>query len=230
MKILKALLAGLTIFVCATMLAAPVGADAWNKKTKLTFSQPVEVPGMVLPAGTYTFKLLDMLGSRDVVQIYNEDETKLLTTILAISDYRLTPADETMIEFNEQQAGTPAALRSWFYPGDNFGREFVYPKKRAVQLAEEAQVPVPAEEVEVPVNKLETVPLVAVTPQAKEEPLAEAFEITPPANEAPLVAQQTPAPNKLPKTASPTPLIALIGLLSITVGLGVKLLFGKNRA
>ena len=227
MKMFKALLVGLMILVGATMLAAPAGADAWNKKTQLTFSHPVEVPGMVLPAGTYTFKLLPTMGSRNVVQIYNEDETKLLTTILTISDYRLTPAEDTIIEFHERQAGAPAALRSWFYPGDNFGREFVYPKKRAVQLAQEAQAPVPAEAVEVPATKLETVPLVAVTPEAKEEPITEAFETTPPANE---VAQQTPAPSTLPKTASQTPLIVLVGFISIIAGFGLKLLFGKNRA
>jgi hypothetical protein len=226
MKILKALLAGLMILVGATILVTPARADAWNKETKLTFSQPVEVPGMVLQAGTYTFRLLNTTGSRNVVQIYNEDGTKLITTILTIYDYRLTPADQTIIQFNEQQAGTPAALRTWFYPGDNYGRQFVYPKKRAIQLAQAAQAPVPAEEAEVPVTKLETVPLVAVTPQAKEEPVEQAFETTPPANE---VAQQTPAPSTLPKTASPTPLIALIGLMSITLGFGVKLLFAKNR-
>jgi len=71
------------------------------------------------------------------------------------------------------------------------------------------------------------VPLVAVTPEAKEEPITEAFETTPPANE---VAQQTPAPSTLPKTASPTPLIALVGFISIIAGFGLKLVFGKNRA
>jgi hypothetical protein len=225
MRFAKALLAGLMILVGTAILAAPAGADAWNKKTKLTFSQPVEVPGRVLTPGTYVFKLLPTVGSRNVVQIFNEDETQLVTTILTISDYRLTPADQTIIEFNEQQAGTPMALRTWFYPGDQFGRQFVYPKKRAVQLAEEAQAPVPAEETEVPASKLETVPLVAVTPEAKEEPLAEAFETAPPTSQAPLVAENT-----LPKTASPLPLITLIGFISITMGLGVKLLLGKNRA
>ena len=225
MRVVKALLAGLMILVGTAILAAPAGADAWNKKTKLTFSQPVEVPGRVLTPGTYVFKLLPTVGSRNVVQIFNEDETQLVTTILTISDYRLTPADQTIVEFNEQQAGTPMALRTWFYPGDQFGRQFVYPKARAVQLAEEAQAPVPAEETEVPASKLETVPLVAVTPQAKEEPLAEAFETTAPTSQAPLVAENT-----LPKTASPLPLITLIGFISITMGLGVKLLLGKNRA
>jgi hypothetical protein len=226
MRIFKALLVGLMILVGAAMLAAPAGADAWNKKTKLTFSAPVEVPGRVLPAGTYVFKLLPTSGSRNVVQIYNEEETKLIATILTIYDYRLTPAEDTIIEFNEQQAGTPAALRSWFYPGDNFGRQFVYPKKRAVQLAQEAQAPVPAETVEVPANRLETVPLVAVTPEAKEEPITEAFATTPPASE---VAQQTLAPSTLPKTASSMPLIVLTGIISIIAGFGLKLLFGKGQ-
>jgi hypothetical protein len=230
MRILRPLLTGLMILVGAAMLAGPARADAYNKETKLTFNQPVEVPGMVLPAGTYTFRLLDTMGSRNIVQIFNADETKLITTIITIYDYRLTPADQTVIQFNEQQPGTPAALRTWFYPGDNYGREFVYPKKRAVQLAQQAQAPVPAETAEVPASQLKSVPLVAVTPEAKEEPLEQAFETTPPANQAPLVAQQTPAPKTLPKTAGSTPLIASVGFVSIMLGFGVKSIFAKNRA
>lgn len=125
-------------------LAAPhnVFADEWNKATKLTFNEPVEVPGMVLDAGTYWFTLADGDSERNVVQIWNADRTQLVTTILAIPDYRPQPSDNTVINFEERSSGSPEAIHAWFYPGDNDGQEFVYPKTRATQLAKQANRPV----------------------------------------------------------------------------------------
>ena len=113
-------------------------AQRYDKKTTVTFSAPVEVPGVnaqVLPAGTYVFKLLDSLSDRHIVQIFNKDETKVYSTILAIPNYRLKATDKTVMTFAERAAGEPQAIRAWFYPGDNSGQEFVYPKKRAIELA-----------------------------------------------------------------------------------------------
>ena len=110
-------------------------ADAWNKKTIVTFSGPVEIPGKVLPAGTYVFKLLNSLADRNIVQIFNKDENKVYATILAVPDYRLKPTGETVITFEERAANAPPAIRAWFYPGDQYGQQFVYPKARAVELA-----------------------------------------------------------------------------------------------
>ncbi len=101
----------------------------------MTFSAPVEIPGKVLPAGTYVFKLLDSTANRNIVQIFDKDETKLYATILAIPDYRMTPSDKPIIQFEERASGAPPALKAWFYPGDTFGEQFVYPHERAVQLA-----------------------------------------------------------------------------------------------
>ncbi|HLH39248.1 MAG TPA: hypothetical protein VKX39_08890 [Bryobacteraceae bacterium] len=110
-------------------------ADEWNKQTTVTFSGPVEIPGKVLPAGTYQFKLLDSQSNRNIVQIFNADGTQLYATILAIPDYRQNPTSETVMKFEERPAGTPEALRAWFYPGDNYGNEFVYPRSEAAQIA-----------------------------------------------------------------------------------------------
>ncbi len=76
------------------------------------------------------------------MQIWNEDETKLITTILAIADYREKTPDKTIVSFDERPAGQPEALRAWFYPGDNSGVEFVYPKQKATELAQANQQPV----------------------------------------------------------------------------------------
>jgi len=114
-------------------------ADQWNHKTILTFSGPVEIPGfhgpMVLPAGTYVFKLLDSQSDRNIVQIFNRDQSHLYATILAIPDYRLRPTGTTVIKFEERVMGSSQALRAWFYPGALYGQEFVYPKTRAMELA-----------------------------------------------------------------------------------------------
>ncbi len=123
------------VLLCATLLLVGARADEWNKKTKLTFAEPVEVPGAVLPAGSYVFKLMDSTANRNIVQIWNEDETKLLATIIAIPNERLQPTDKTVITFTERPSGSPEALQAWFYPGDSFGWEFAYPKARAAEIA-----------------------------------------------------------------------------------------------
>jgi hypothetical protein len=117
-------------------------ADEWDKATKLTFSEPVEVPGQVLPAGTYWFTLADSPADRNIVQIWDADRMHLISTILAIPDYRLQPKGRTVVHFEERPSGSPEAIHSWFFPGDNFGQEFVYPKTRATQLAKQTSRPV----------------------------------------------------------------------------------------
>jgi hypothetical protein len=118
-------------------LASVTLADTWDKKTIVTFNTPVEVPGKVLPAGTYVLKLLDSASNRHIVQIFDKDEKQLLATILAIPDYRLQPAGETVLYFEERPAGSPPALKAWFYPGDLYGQHFVYPETRASELAKQ---------------------------------------------------------------------------------------------
>src|SRR6202161_4796293 len=110
-------------------------ADTWDKKTVFTFSAPVEIPGQVVPAGTYVFKLLNSSSTRNVAQVFNKDEHHLIGTFITIPDYEMKTPDKPLIRFEERPAGTPEAIKSWFYPGDNYGNEFVYPKARAVELA-----------------------------------------------------------------------------------------------
>jgi hypothetical protein len=135
-------------FLCLTLvvLAIPSGvtADEWNKKTIVTFNHPVEIPGVgvqILPAGTYVFKLLDSAADRNIVQIFNKDQSHIFATILAIPNYRLRTTDKTVMTFRERAAGQPEAIRAWFYPGNSWGQEFVYPKARAIELAKETNSP-----------------------------------------------------------------------------------------
>lgn len=226
MKIVKTLLLVLGLVLLVGILVNPARADQWNKETVLTFNQPVEIPGRVLPAGTYVFKLADSNAWRHIVQVWNADKSELLETILAIPNYRLEPKGDTTVSFYERPADSPEALRAWFYPGDHFGQEFVYPKQKAIQLAQESHQIVPAETIEPTASNLKTVPLVAITPEKKEEPVTKAIQVLPlqvPEHVA-AAPVQTLKPEKLPQTGSSIPLIGLLGFVALAFGLSLKLL------
>jgi hypothetical protein len=210
-------------------------ADDWDQKTTFTFSGPVEIPGQVLPAGTYVFKLADSSSDRNIVQVFNRDENHLYGTFLAIADYRLKPADKPIITFEERAAGSPEAVKAWFYPGENYGHDFVYPKPKAVALAKANAAPVPSMPAELAVNTtapvatmkepqvvaMQTTPLKAQKPTEEEVEIAEVFAI-----------QAVPAPDlpaTLPTTASNLPLVGVFGLLSIAAGLLLRRAVAKAR-
>jgi len=201
-------------------LAPSAKADDWNRKTIITFSGPVEIPGVhlvgfgVLPAGTYVFKILDSLSDRHIVQIFSQDESKIYATILAIPNYRLKVTDKTVMTFTERPAGEPEALRAWFYPGRNWGEEFVYTKAQATALAKASNTPVlftpaalptetaePIKSADEPVvAELRQAPIMAVKPTGEEVQAAEV--VTAPPAEAE-VAQVQPAPVPAPVEAAP---------------------------
>ena len=215
------MLCGVTLL--CSMFSATAQAQPRNKKTTVTFSQPFEIPGVsaqgsapsMLPAGTYVFTLVDSLSDRNVVRVFSRDEKTVHATILAIPNFRLRATDKTVMTFAERAAGAPQAIRAWFYPGDNWGQEFVYPKKRALELAKLTQQPVlyipddvaaaPAAEV-----ALKAVPVRAVTPIGEDVDLSQVVE-APPVQVA-----------GLPKTAGSVPFFALMGLLSMGVGFSLR--------
>ncbi len=209
-----------SLVLMALAVAPKAQADTWNKKTTLTFTEPFEVPGVgaqTLPAGTYVFKLVESGIDRNIVQIFSADELHLFTTVLAINNYRLKPSDKTVLTFKERGEGQPEAIKAWFYPGDNFGQEFVYPKKRAMELAKIVNEPVleiPLETTAVPVETLKTVQIAAIQPTGEEVPVTAVVE-PPPAAVAPAPVEVASA---LPNTASTLPLFAMAGLLSLCIG------------
>jgi len=216
------------VIVCtlaACLLALPTAsADEWNRKTVVTFSAPVEVPGVnaqVLPAGTYVFKILDSPADRHIVQILNQEGNHVFTTILAIPNYRLRTTDKTVITFKERAQGEPEAIRAWFYPGHQWGEESVYPKSKAIDLAKIVNQPVLATPVEVAtVEDLKTVPIIAVTATGDTVPVAEVVQAPPVeaatvAEAPPVEAAQVEEAKALPETASYLPLLACLGLLSL---------------
>ena len=228
MKLFKALGSVLCLAMICAFAVPTATANDWDRKTVITFSGPVEVPGVgaqILPAGTYVFKILDSQSDRHIVQIFDKDETKVFTTILAIPNYRLHATDKTVITFRERPAGQPEALRAWFYPGRTWGEEFVYAKSRAIELAKETNEPVLATPIELaaaPVEALKTAPVEAVAPTGEPIELAQVVE-PPPMAAAPAASEE------LPTTASPLPLIGLMGVLMLGAGFALSA-FSKRSA
>jgi len=225
---------GIAILLSGALLASvPALGDEWNKKTTLTFSQSVEIPGVVLPAGQYVFKLFNSNADRHIVQVFNSDEDRIFATILAIPHYRMESTSETVILFEERPSDRPMAIHAWFYPGSTIGQEFVYPKERALELARETHQPVltgPVTPTETP-KELEQAPVVAVTPENTEVPISEVF--APPVSTTPAAPALEPAASsapaesvmpapELPKTASPFPLVGLLGVASLALGLTLR--------
>jgi len=230
---------GAMIFCLAlVVLAFSAGAKAgeWNKKTVLTFSEPFEIPGagaQVLPAGTYVFKLMGAYADRIIVQISNESQDHVYSTILAIPNFRFKATDKTVTTFMERGPGQPHAIKAWFYPGNTWGQEFVYPKARAIELAKltnESVLAMPAERVPNPLEPIKSgdepqaialkeAPVETVQPTGEAVAMAEFVE-PPPVETAEV--RSTESDLSLPKTASPVPLVGLIGFLSIAAGLGLS--------
>jgi len=131
MKALSALLVTATIGLVAIPAAK---ADDYDKMTKITVNEPVRLPTMTLQPGNYSLRLLEATGNRHVVQVRDENG-KGLGLILALPNYRLVPRGKTVLQYWETAPGQPRALRAWFFPGDQFGQEFVFPKSEASQIA-----------------------------------------------------------------------------------------------
>jgi len=129
MTLLKGFGTGLCLTVLCVLVAPKAKADDFNRKSIVTFSAPVEVGGsgaQVLPAGTYVFKVMNASAYSHIVQISNQDETHVFTLIVAMPNFRLKSTDKTVMTFSERPAGEPEALKAWFYPGREWGEQFVY--------------------------------------------------------------------------------------------------------
>ena len=240
MNLFKAATTVCCFALIGAVTAPSAKADDWNNKTIMTFSGPVEIPGVhqkgwsVLPAGTYVFKLLDSQSDRHIVQIFSQDEKTVYATILAIPNYRIKATDKTVITFSERPAGEPEALRAWFYPGKNWGDEFVYPKARAMEIAKTTNTPVLFAAVDLPAEVAEPVkadsrllvdlrraPIKAVQPTGEQVELVAVVTAPPPAD-LPVVTTAMPAIDTLPATASAMPLVGLVGLMSLLAALSLR--------
>jgi hypothetical protein len=272
------------IFALVLVVPAIIHSDEWNLSTRFTINHPFEVPGLVLQPNTrYVIRLYDSPAERHVVQIFNNDETKLLTTFMAVSDQRAEPADNTVFTFIETAPGYPLPVKEWFYPGRITGLEFIYPREQALEIARHATESVLSASTS-DLHDLASIEVEAIQPLGKETatttsasnltkvenaPAAEEKPSEPAVQEpAPVVHEnentststvenqneskstvntqteverekpaETPVaneesqkaePSELPRTAGELPLTALIGMLCLGAGLGMKVLSSKS--
>jgi hypothetical protein len=209
----------LTLLVGGAAWFAPAAkADEWDKQTVLTFNEPIEIPGKVLPAGTYVLKLYDSQSDRNVVQVFTEDQKHILATIMGIPTYRVEPTGKTVVTFDERPSGSPEALHKWFYPGDNYGIEFVYPKS-GTQLAAKSEQPAPmaqAEPAPAPQQQAAVEQPKPVTPETvSAETVQEEIVV---AQVAAVEAPESTVPDTLPHTAGNFAIFPILGVMLLLGG------------
>ena len=217
MRTLRALAVLSALGVILLLGTSPLAADeAW--RTPLTISEPTEIPGMVLEPGNYIVQVVNTKQTRFVVQFLTGDGAKNVTTVMAVPNYRVNITDGSPFTYFQRSSGAPLALKNWFYVGNNFGIEFVYPKETAVRIAQASK-----ETVYTAPSATETV--VTVSPELKEAPLP-----PPPPQPETRIAQAAPpppppppAPRTLPKTGTNLGVLALAGLASLSAAATLKL-------
>jgi hypothetical protein len=213
-----------------------------DSRTEFTFNSPVELPGVTLPPGTYVFRFADATTSRKVMQVLAKDSSnKTYGLFLTISAQRPKPSDDAELRFLETPAGKPAAVKTWWYPGNSIGREFIYPKEQARRLAMATNTTVLTTKSEtVSSQQMATADLVTVSPGGQEAAVTEEV-VNSAANTAPTsaaadttfrrapVQESTSASNmtnssrrSLPRTNTMLPLIALMGLSSLAGGASLR--------
>ena len=241
-------------FLLALVFTVPslLQADDWNLATRFTVNHPFQVPGMVLQPNTpYVIRLYDSPAERHVVQIYNEDQTHMLTMFIALNAERLQVTDKSVFTFMETEPGYPAPMKEWFYPGRLNGREFVYPKEQAAEIALHGRGT--GLTATASITKSESTAVLEEKPSVAENLPAEESEINQQAeqnlepveqvaqndepeqiaqNNAPELQQPEAAPatqtRELPRTAGELPMIGLIGILCMGAGLGLKVVSTRS--
>jgi hypothetical protein len=201
--------------VVAGTAPAPVRAVTYDKLAYLTFSAPVQVPGVTLNAGTYRFHLTNPDTSRNVLQVLSHDGAIVYAMFHTTFDRRTTVTDEAVVSFRETPVGVPPAVKSIFYGGEHRGYEFVYPKGGPVMIPEVWRQP-----------EITYAPI-PVAPVPEERITAAEPEIVVETEPMPAVEPTPPLAPELPRTASPLPLVAVGGLTSLLVGLGFGVLRRK---
>lgn len=226
MKIIRIAVA---LLVC---LAITHTVEAQQRRTKVRFSAPIEIPNpdtptgvMVLPPGEYIFALADTGTSHHVVRVTDPTGKTVHSQVLTIPDYRLNATSKTVMYLGERPAGQPLAIKSWFYPGNNMGERFIYPKARAQALAAEVKQPVPSRVAQGPITAKEAVQV--QTPTKTEVAYdAKLFEPVDAADSAGVegeaVAVATAGQAALPTTASSMYAVGLAGVLLLGLGLAVR--------
>jgi hypothetical protein len=244
-RIMTSAFAAAAMFV--TLSAASANAQQpIDSRTEFTFNNPVELPGVTLPPGTYIFRFADATSSRKVMQVQAKDSTnKTHGLFLTISAQRPRPSDDAELRFMETPSGTPQAVKTWWYPGNTIGREFIYPKSQARRLAQATNQPVLTTQAEnVSTEQMKTADLVSVSPSGRETAVSDEQLVDAAANTTPTsgtagraaastTMERTPVQEgqmasaassrtSLPRTSTALPLIGLLGLTMLLGGAALR--------
>lgn len=229
-----------------TVSATPTLAQGqpMDSRTEFTFNQPVELPGVTLPPGTYIFRFVDATTGKRVMQVQAKDaSSKTFGLFMTINAQRPRPSDDAELRFLETPAGQPAAVKTWWYPGNTIGREFIYPKSQALRLAKATNTTVLTTKSEsAKPDEVQTADLTYVSPTGQETGLTDEQLVAAAANTPPVgattqqsaqsasqttadtsvarapVQERTVARARLPRTSTPMAGIALLGMISILGG------------
>jgi hypothetical protein len=248
-KMVSKLVAFLTLAVLTLSIGGRAEAQPADYRTYFTFSAPVTLPGMTLPAGKYIFRLADPDSSRKVINVMSGDGKRSLAMLHTIPNQAPKPPKDAEIRFMETNAQVPPPVKTWWYAGKAIGYEFIYPREQALQLAKSTSEPVLTTTKES--TDLANAELSRVTGSESDQ-TAVSVEQNPPPREASGRAQQadvdaaasaranagaqdvraderarTTARTELPRTASSAPAVLLFGVLTLALGVGVSL---RSRA
>ena len=242
MKQVKLIATALVLAVLAVLAARATAQNAnTQERSFLTFNTAVELPGVTLEPGTYVFKLADS-PSRNVVQVWDKDEKKMIGHWTFVQADRPEVTSDTVVMFKETREGATPAVQFWYFPNEKIGKEFIYPKDQAERIAARTGATVRA------ADAIEASAVVAeASPAPAAEPVAEAPAVVAEAPAAVAAApaiqpepEPAPAPepravgtsgqensqavsNELPATASPLALTGLLGLLSLAGAAGIRI-------
>jgi hypothetical protein len=222
MKSFLAVAAVACLAVAGLASSASAQTDEFRKRSVFTTSEPVEIPGTVLKPGKYVIRLRTAPRQRGVLQIFNvvevldAPEEKVLASLFSMPDYNLAPPNKPLFGYYEGGPGLPKSIRVWYYPEDNYGEQFVYPKAQAAELAKygnQSVLSMPALEAASAANALTAI---GGTKEA------------PPARRTQMLAQANPPaglPDQLPKTASLYSVLAWVGIICLILAGGIRALY-----
>lgn len=245
------LVAFLALAVLTLSIAGRAEAQPADYRTYFTFSAPVTLPGVTLPAGKYIFRLADPDSSRKVINVLSADGKRSLAMLHTIPNQAMKAPKDAEIRFMETSARVPPPVKTWWYAGKAIGYEFIYPRKQALELAKATSQPILTTTQET--NDLAGAELSRVTGSESNQ-AAVTVEQEPAASEVSGRAQQadaapaqrpaqggasagasaaqdtraderarTTARTELPRTASSTTSVLIFGALAMAAGLGLSL-------
>jgi hypothetical protein len=225
-------------------------AQPADYRTYFTFSGPVTLPGLTLPAGTYIFRLADPNSSRKIINVLSEDGKRSLAMLHTIPNQVPRAPQDSEIRFMETDAQLPPPIKTWWYAGKAIGYEFIYPREQALRLSKSTKEPIlttakdttdfrnadlsriDGAGVPAAVTVEETpAPAEARGRAQRSDTAAQGTSSASAAAQDPRSDERARASTRteLPRTASRMPVAWLIGALAVSLGIGLAL-WGRARA